>query len=713
MADEMEVRAAAKRTSEMSSGGGGGADDSQSPRSASVWLLLPDAHHKGSERLNSRYMDGAAAWCMAETAESKEALITHMRCTVFAGVDADAVLCATTEERSSHPEHASPDAPRFASSTSALGGSSAWVGVRWCTSMGRMTTELRELPFVGDASTAQKALQSEVVSMALAFDAPLHFKAFSNVPEETFEHGGGTFGRHVCHVASCFEAIINCRERVLLTPALRPSDGPLEFTDVFIRISPRDAPSQAEEEAHTFHGVILAPSAHVAAAREFCADASQGLRPPRGIREEMLGIHICAVHMEERRLGRSVSLFGGEGLAGKPIQPPQSRVLATVPFLRPLDDNFFENFSARTCSAKSIMPLEEALHEGFSHTFERCAVLHTGLKHPVDPQTPSSTVQRHSARVPSLAWHASVQSRSRGCERSTKNAENAENAFVMTALRMNWSSERSTVGDALGHIFRRDGAPPPVIALLMNAVRRYGVLLPMCDLLKACFEGGAPPSTTNVTRTVFAPGGSDALDRIERLEKLVDLAFRFSLPERASQLVSEAQSEAKPASDSKEAAAWSPTALRRAVSACNLQRRRCSTLVCAGRPSQWLQAVQTLWKAVHGAEEGQNCVVLRACERVLKKAATCVRGREWTERVDAALGAAICMLQLQRESANEALDPMVLLHRPCGKTHVVMQQVRPCGARVCCNPEVLLGACHPKVLTVHCGVGCIRLTAYA
>ena len=89
--------------------------------------------------------------------------------------------------------------------------------------------------------------------------------------------------------------------------------------EIIVRAVPRSVGTPAETEAHTFHGVLVAPARRLDAVRQFCArhagDAG-GLPTPRGLAEELFGMHLCAVHVEERRLGPAVSLFGTEGLAG-------------------------------------------------------------------------------------------------------------------------------------------------------------------------------------------------------------------------------------------------------------------------------------------------------------------------------------------------------------------------------------------------------------
>ena len=86
-------------------------------------------------------------------------------------------------------------------------------------------------------------------------------------------------------------------------------------------------------------------------------------------------MHLCAVHVEERSLGQAVSLFGLEGLAGRPIVRPHSTTLASVPFLRPLDDDLFHNFVLQPCSKALLLPAEACHHEGFANFFERCMQL--------------------------------------------------------------------------------------------------------------------------------------------------------------------------------------------------------------------------------------------------------------------------------------------------------------------------------------------------
>ena len=640
-ADEAELKA-----SLACHGQNRGEDASQRPRPLSVWLLLPDAMQPGATAQNRRYLDGLATWC------TENELVRHARFNVAAGVDAVDFVKRTESDRVS-----SCEVPRY----------SARVAVRWCTPEGAMRMEMRVLPAAHDGIDAQARLQCAVATLCVEHGAPLHANGYASVSEGASRNVDGAFVRMVRHVAASFDAVVNGCACITRSSFLSKADGPLQFTGVFVRVVARDAPPVSGENL-TFHGVILAPACKHAQVQQYCASHGGALPAPRGVGEELLGMHLCAVYVEERALADAVSLYGLDGIPGRPIRRPGSSVLASVPFLRPVDDGLCRSFVLKPCSAASMLPAETALHDGFANFFERCVQLYTDTS-----GAPEEDATRIApARAP------------------TPPPLDPQSQFVLSALRINLRSERITVGDALCHLFS-SGAPRAIITLLINAVRHRGVNMPLSDMLGECAEllGGVTRSTSAV------------VEENEKLKKLALVSLTFSPP----------ACETASAGDDGEVGTLNDETMRRVMMACRLRRGKRSLLVRRGAATQWSRAVAAIAEAL-STQRSLSLATIEHAEAILQRGLDKGDGvvheaHEWARRVDCMTGAAIEVVAASRDVP---LESVFVLHKNNDRP-VVLQQLTDRGVRVRCGLDTLLRTTHPRVLEVHRGVGAVRLVA--
>lgn len=626
-----------------------GEDNSQRPRSLSIWLLLRDALHPGATTQNRRYLDGLATWC------TENELVKHVRFNVLAGVDTKDFVDRTEQERTK--ENDSVMLPRLA--------------VRWCTPDGRMRTEIRALSSASDGTDAQTRLQSCATTMCIDHGAPLHANGYASVSNEAVRHVEGAFDRMVMHVAASFEAVVNGCPCVAYSNVLNDSDGPLQFTGNFVRVIPINAPLESVD-AYTFHGVILAPRCKHDQVKQYCSLFAEGLRAPRGLGEELMGMHICAIYIEERALGQAMSLFGIDGLSGRPIIRPHSTTLASVPFLRPLDDDLFSKFILQPCSKASLLPAEACHHEGFANFFERCMQLYMDTS----GATPDAdTLMRPCRKV---LPHMPLES------------VDAKSAFVLSALRINLRSERTTVGDALCQLFS-SGAPRSIITLLVNAVRHYGVNMPLCNMLEHCAElFGSPTRST-----------SALVDENYRLKRLALVAVTLGLP---------AQQTMPDAVDA-QLGACSDETMRRSMDACKLVRGKKTLVSRNGMPTQWSRAVAVFAEAVT-TNRSLGIDTIEHAEAILQRGVedtdcSDLTANEWSRRVDHATEYAMNTIVASR-GANPG--GVFFLHKVHEKLFV-LQQLTEQGKRVPCSFDTLLKTARPNVLIVQRGVGAVRFTA--
>lgn len=642
-ADEVELKASLARHDQNR-----GEDASQRPRPLSVWLLLPDAMQPGATAQNRRYLDGFATWC------TENELVKHTRFNVVAGVDAVDLVKRTEPDRVS-----SCDVPGY----------SARVAVRWCTPEGAMRMEMRALPAAHDGVDAQARLQCAVATLCVEHGAPLHANGYASVSEGAMRNIDSAFVRMVRHVAASFDAVVNGCACITRSSFLSEADGPLQFTGIFVRVVAKDAPPASAEKL-MFHGVILAPACKHARVQQYCASHGGLLPAPRGIGEELLGMHLCAVYVEERALADAVSLYGLDGIPGRPIRRPESSVLASVPFLRPVDEGLCRSFVVTTCSAASMLPAETALHDGFANFFERCVQLYADTSGA--PEEDARRVAPSRAPTPP----ASVL--------------DPQSQFVLSALRINLRSERTTVGDALCHLFA-SGAPRAIITLLINAVRHRGVNMPLCDMLGECAEllGGVTRSTSAV------------VDENDKLKKLALVSLTFGLP----------ACETTPDEDDDEVGTLNDETMRRVMMACRLRRGRRTLLVRKGTATQWSYAVAAMAETL-STRRSLSLATIEHAEATLQQGlekddGVICEAHEWARRVDCRTGAA---MEVVATSRDVPLRSVFILHKN-NSLPFVLQQVTDRGARVRCSLDTLLRTTRPHVLVVQRGVGAVRLTA--
>lgn len=648
--DEAELKAAVACASAHC-----GEDNSQRPRPVSIWLLLPDTFQPGALSQNRRYLDGLATWC------TENELVRHVRFNVAAGVDADDFLRRTQPERTCGIETADVTRPR--------------VVARWCTLEGELRSEVRNLPAVSDGADAQTRIQSIAATLCVEYGAPLHANGYSSVSPDAIKHVDSAFDRMVRHVSASFDAVVNGCACVTRSGALNEDDGPLQFTGNFVRVTPKNAPLH-NVDACTFHGLILAPRCKHEQVQQHCSLFANGMRAPRGMAEEMLGMHLCAIHVEERALGQAVSLFGLEGIPGRPIARPHSTTPASVPFLRPLEDSLFQNFLLEPCSKESLLPAEPCHHEGYANFFERCMQLYTDTSGAAQEEDGPNALMRPWQKADGVA--------------PLPKGIDANRDFVLTALRINMRSERTTVGDALCDLFA-GGAPRSLITLLINAVRHRGVGMPLCDMLGDCAElfGSA-------TRSMSA-----VVDENDRLKRLALVSLTFSLPAE----------ETLPDGGSAQLGAAPDEIMRRVMTACGLVRGKKTLLSRKGVATQWSKAVAVMAEAV-STHRSLGLATIEHVEAILQHTVgttdeTELSAHEWSRRVDHATGAAMAAIVMSRDAKSENV---FFLHKNNTEMYV-LQQLAADGATAPCSFDTLLKTERPHVLIVHRGVGALRLTA--
>lgn len=216
--------------------------------------------------------------------------------------------------------------------------------------------------------------------------------------------------------------------------------GPLERTDVIVRLTPRGADGTVDvANPAAFHGILLSLGSERERARFFAGPVGAAIGAPVGIQEERMGLHICAVHTDQAFLDATVSAYGMRGVPAAPLHPPRSWVWRENAAILPLDaseNGVIKKFDCRVCGKETVLPRRPELREPYKRQLSRVEMLFGDYikdqrpTHPMYPTQPSPiSVLTHLSQQTTLDHDLNI------------------------GLRLMWHldpvSERTRIGDAL------------------------------------------------------------------------------------------------------------------------------------------------------------------------------------------------------------------------------------------------------------------------
>ena len=216
--------------------------------------------------------------------------------------------------------------------------------------------------------------------------------------------------------------------------------GPLEKTDVIVRLTPRGADGTVDvANPAAFHGILLSLGSERERARFFAGPVGAAIGAPAGIQEERMGLHVCAIHTDQAFLDATVSAYGMRGVPAAPLHPPRSWVWRENVAILPIDgsqNGVLRKFDCRVCGKDAVLPRRPELREPYKKHLNRVEVLFAQYMKEQRPTHPAYPT--HSSPT-SVLTHLSQQ--------TTLDHD------VDTGIRLMWhidpASERTRIGDAL------------------------------------------------------------------------------------------------------------------------------------------------------------------------------------------------------------------------------------------------------------------------
>lgn len=171
------------------------------------------------------------------------------------------------------------------------------------------------------------------------------------------------WGRCTERVDTLFVNKLRSPDSVTLSEAAKQDTEPLEFTCIYMRLSPR---AQPVDSVTAFPGLLVCKRDHIYAVAEMVAESIRNhdgqLRKPRGVAEEMHGMHCSALHYGPVPLGNEVTFFAPRCLMsintppGESIFPhdPNTTLFVRAAAMRPVDDQLVDQFHIMPCDGASL-----------------------------------------------------------------------------------------------------------------------------------------------------------------------------------------------------------------------------------------------------------------------------------------------------------------------------------------------------------------------
>lgn len=487
-------------------------DGSLSPRAVAVWVQVPNSRD-GQMPLGAHALDAAA--------HLANAIQEQVRCSWIA--DADARDFADRTFR----ESASAEAGNLRDDGKEANAVHLRVSLRWCerhltgdndNDDVRARTETMDIcDRPQSALAAYRLVQTAMIRLVAAHNVQLPSSFYetscASIPRDAF-------ARHLTSAANAFEELKRGEECTRLSNAASQKQfelGPLEDSGVDVRVCARrpdygklgetferaskracrgNTLSTKSSNIHdaswlqrpdNFHGKILCFGPFANQVREF-ARREVSLPVPIG-REEEWGLHLCALQPRRRQLGQMVSLYSAVGCPGVAIAPEHSCVWVNAHAIRPIDESLFQHFELIPCSHESTLPGMPCLMKSYCNLERRrrdlCSLLLEGsrlAKRAPPEQTDGMPVQEETGVTMRSPSPSTIEE---DCNLTRE--QNAEDLFLLSALRLDLASERARVGDAIAAM-QDCGAPTLARKMLFEAASIIGLDAPLHSVLEILRE---------------------------------------------------------------------------------------------------------------------------------------------------------------------------------------------------------------------------------
>jgi hypothetical protein len=327
-------------------------------------------------------------------------------------------------------------------------------------------------------------------------------------------------------------------DSVTLSEELKQDTEPLEFTCIYLRLCPRGQPTDA---VTAFPGLLLCKRDHINAVAKLVslsiAEQSGELRKPRGVVEEMHGMHCSALHYAPVALGADVSFFAPRCLMslkrapGEPIFPydPHTNLFVRSSAVRPIDE-VIDQFYIMPCDGTSLYAGQTQLEIHSRDVlqtlvnFTNCAVEQANLsKHNYEGAGRSDIKSRNAPRLPTGPASACVS------------PENNNEAHLYMAVRGMCSFRNLTIGNCYNDVCTYDSRNKALQQFLLTALVRLGASATVGSAMQAATEALAAQATGLVT-----PSGKKIADvnsiECTRLKAVADAALTISSSEKRRRL---------------------------------------------------------------------------------------------------------------------------------------------------------------------------------
>lgn len=450
------------------------------PRKVALHLLIPQCSVRGAGCVDA--IDAMAAFSDTRDANDAPAAM-HARFSIFAGSAASFLESIVRAEAMGERE--------------CVG---CTMVMRWseetCGSK-RIRTEVARLP-AGDIGV--ETMQTTMAAIATRFGVDLPPALFRK-PSPCRE----AFKRVVTSVGNAFYNMVNTAVPFDVDALQRARQCQLleRLHDVVVRVSKREQGEKGCVDDAAVHGLLLCRDGAVKQAMHFVEKFKTGLPPASGFTDaatrdhiEWMCLHTLTVSAERVDVSNQVSLYAHSGVPGEPTSSYGVWLWKLCVSIQPIHA-VQAGCHIVPCTPRSMVPAEA----GLGAFVEKGFVAAIELYHQTFYET--SSTPREALPLPP-------------CARSP------EESFFLAALKVDLSSPKALVGEAIAHLVG-EGAPRPLVQMLTNVAGKHGLSAPLCKVFEVCDEALKKGDNADVA----------ARKEISRLKRIADAALLIGCSKRA------------------------------------------------------------------------------------------------------------------------------------------------------------------------------------